>query len=682
MMRMRWNRIIQGSVPLSLVAILLVLGGLVTTLHAQDGADSTRRVDTLPPRNDHGLLLDSALADSAIPPPSRAADSLRRLRSRLPREHGDPLGAVVSDIPGPGVEFITKRDLVWRRYFTLFDALRRDLPAYSLSLGGPGLVQAFSYAGADPSSIAMLYNGRPLHGVGDLAYDIENWPTEFADRYEILRGARSLLYGSGDALLAINVVQPRYDVEGSYVRIWYEQGENNTTSADLTFARNVGSGGNLALGFRRIASDGIYVSGNQKVSNWSGRGALTFYTSPALTLSLTEVFTDATHGLNGGLTPTSPRSPLAAGLAFEDLVASERTLRHDLTLAARYHPNATTTLDSLQKEISVVDTTVRLDGDLYYSYAEREFTFTRQDTTRATATTNSVQGRAGLRGGLRLPLAFAGLLGNGVVEIDNVGRFRAEGGGLLEIRGGEQITLRAGAKLFVIGDESSVALVSEVAVRLDSISLRGTLRAANPINPVQIDAANDTLHYLSFTRTPILAEGEIRWTHDRAALSLSATFRRVEPIAGAVPFNMISADIGATIPLPFNTIFDNHTILTLAPSGDHRFPLAHTLSDLYTHWRLLAGNLDLRLGTTLEYQTSLRALRFDNTTATFFDPEDAAHVNVISYPIWNAYVQARIGNAYLRVEMRNILNNEYYTVYRYPVWGRGLYLGANWALVD
>jgi hypothetical protein len=63
-------------------------------------------------------------------------------------------------------------------------------------------------------------------------------------------------------------------------------------------------------------------------------------------------------------------------------------------------------------------------------------------------------------------------------------------------------------------------------------------------------------------------------------------------------------------------------------------------------------------------------------------PLDPSRAAFQPYPLMTAYLRARLGSAYLRAEVRNLLGVEYWNLYRYPVWGTALYLGVTWALVD
>jgi|GEM_PF-1770234 len=626
------------------------------------------------------------------------------------RDYGAPLGSITLPAEQPGYSFITKRDMVWERYATSFDLLRNVLPAYPLSQGVPGLVRAFSYAGAAPAAISTLYNGRPLSGLGGNGYDLELYPTEYAERIEVVRGARAAIFGSGESLIALNFVQPRYNAEGSYGRFWYYQAPGNTTSADLTYARNVGDRGNLSLGFRRIPSEGAFPQNNQKVSSWSARGTLRWEYSDALTLSLTELFSDATRGMNGGLLPESSTSPFLSEVYNDTL--QERTLRHDLTLSSRWYPAGMIEVAGDTTGRKIVDTNYRLDGALYYTYAERELQTGDEPTAIPGATGFLGEGIVGARLGGDLLSDFAKVrfnanaefvarterfyLGPTGIESSPGDLFRFDLGGLLEAtpfaRAGflSSLAVSGGAKYYSDGTSQFLTIAGEGAIPLtDSLALRGTLRSTFRIVGEDDCSAwyglfDGTARYLTMYGPGQLIEVAAQWKEGVARVELGGYLRRGVAVAclGIEDLSITGADLRVAIPLIYSLVWDSHLIGTFAPPEDRFTPLLYGTSELYGQWTLIGGNLDLRLGTSLEFQSQPGFTRFDNLSGEFYVSAQGERPTAPPPPQWGAYAQGRIGSAYLRLEIRNILNTTFYTVDRYPTFGQGIYLGFNWALID
>jgi len=672
------------SVMVAAMAVLLVaLSGTGAVAQIPDTGqaappDSVQpmRVDTT---GDEGFVLDQRLTDSSLA--GRAPlDSNALRRGRVPAAEGAPLGTLLGRAT-PEATVIGQRDIVWMSYFTLFDVLAQYLPAYPLSQGGAGTVQAFTYLGADPSAVGLLFNGRPLRSTGGRAFDFGAWPVEFAERIEILRGARAALYGPDDGLIAINIVQPRFDVEGSYLRAWYHQGINNTTGGDITYARNVGRASNVTLGFRRLRSDGVFLQRNDSVTAWNARGAITWYPSRGLTLSLSEIFTDATRGQNNGLQPGSSRVP------FEVLVinnrATERELRHDVTLNGRLYPFIRPAEDTDISFEDRIDSTVLLDGSLYYSYAEREFS----DSLDMQAITSVV----GARGGAQWRVGAMTLEGNGHAEVNRHDGLDVDVGGLISYDLDLQAestprafgaTVRGGTRLYEVWDGARLALFGEALLRRDDIVLRGTVRSTSIVTDAPYDSSRLPFGFLRDERSPLVIEVEIRADHGDLSLAAGGTMRVARPRGVQDSRTIVGGSLRAHLPLGNGLHFRTHAIITAAQSNDSRFPFVYDVSELFGRWRLLKGNLDLQIGTSFQFQSKFEGSEYDPYSAEFLYPSNPLRPSKLQFPSWDMYAEARLGTAYVRASFRNVLDNEFYTLYRYPIMGRGLYLSANWAFVD
>ncbi len=634
------------------------------------GGDSLRRGDT--------LAADSLAAGDT--------SAVRRPDTVVIRNPGAPLGALVPVEEGIGYDLLQKRDLVWERYFTAFDLFAERLPAYPLSQGGPGMVRAFTYAGSSPGSISALYNGRPLWGPFGSPFDLELYPMEYIERAEILRGARAAILGSGESLIALNFTQPHYNVEGSYARLWYVQGANSTTDADITFARNIGDRGNLSLGLRRLSGNGVFPNNNQNVSGWSGRGSVRWDPSDNLTVSLTEIFSDATRGLSGGLLPESSRQPLFAEVYNDSL--RERTLRHDVTVAARWYPRSADVRgsDTGTATMRLADTTLRIDGDVYFTYAERELQ--ASEHRAAVASPFSRAGIAGARAGLTIPVDRFRLLANGVLEYGDNDRVRFEGGGLLELPLGSVVTVRGGGKISGYAGDVFVTVVGEGALSLsENLALRGSVRSTTLLDPrtdcPSPDPGGAFWYPLDGHYTGSMVEGGVEWRSGGASLELEGFVR------GAVPAECIDlasytvSGGAATVRIPYwFLMLESHLVATVAPEEYRGVPLLHGTSDLSARLNLFDGNLNLRLGTVLEYQTGLPSIQYRDIEGDFAVSAGSRLGERPPFPLWTAYAQARIGTAYIRVEMYNILDNKFFTTYRYPMFGRAVNIAVNWAFID
>ena len=623
---------------------------------------------------------------------ANAKDSLQR--ELLSLRVGTPLGSVVSPMQKGGYQLLSNREMAWQTYFTPTDLLRPYLPAFLLSQGAPGLRRGFSILGAAPDAISTSFNGRPLRDLERDAMEIEFYPAEFAERMEVLSGARALLYGSGESLMGVNMVAPAFDVVGSYARVWYIQGPNNSSGADLTFARNLSATTNLNLGFRRMPSDGAYD--NQDVSGWSARGTVRWQPSAELGFAVSELFTSHTHSANGGLASGSSFSPQSLNTVVQHAELQDQTIRHDLTLSAQWNPllrqgPQQSLSDGKSGGGTTGDTITQFDASLYYSFAERSLLIADTLAPVDTLEDQPAMMRRDLVGGrisARLPLAFALIEANGVAEVQGNGKLYLEAGGMLSLNLSDVAEASGTAKIHRSRGGDYFSLAGEGNIQLgDSVRLFGSYRQSIELNntPAQrVWAIPDSNRASSqwFTSSFLEAGTELRvggfWLRGAAYL------RRATPRAGNATLashTITAADVRASIPLSFLRL-NLHLLASLLPDDDKRFPAFDGSGDLYGEFNLVEGNLNLRVGTTLEFQTELQGGEYEVISGEFIAPRNPARPAEQLYPNWGVYARARLGDAYLRAELRNILDAEYWSLYRYPIWERGIYLSVTWALAD
>jgi hypothetical protein len=664
---------LRAALPTLWLIVIMIASGARSLFAQPSGttpSDTTGRAATIDSLGRASSPGDTLGADTTASVPQRS-DTARLFA------YAGTLGSAAGDRQDAAYRFVTLRDLVHRRYFTAFDILAPLLPAYPLSQGTPGLVRSFSYAGAAPGSICALYNGRQLPGDVEGGYDLELYPTEFIDRIEIVRGARATLLGNGESLIALNFVQPRYDIEGSYVRLAYTQGLYNSTSADITYSRNIGNSSNLTLGMRRLPGDGEFP--NQGVSNTIIRGAYTINPGDGVVFSLSEIYATGTRGLNGGLDPTSERDPRTLAVVNNTALVEEQ-LRHDITLSARLAPRPKS--DSLSTDSgSAGKSPAALDGALYYSYLRRDLTGMADSLLRPGEWRKEI---VGARAAASLPAGPLRAEINAVAEygasgfadsLDGNAGGRVEVGGLGELSLGA-VLLRGGAKV-AAGDHDTIrtTFVGEGILGIsEAFSARGTVRLFNGGgDAVPTGGARG----FSDVPTRLLGEAAVEFDAGNTQIGVDAFYRQTREPA----VSTYGAGGHLRLPLAF-LVLDARLLGQSDPDGGGRFPTLYSKGDLFGEWKLFKENLDLRVGTTVVYQTGLRGAEYDALAGEPTFPTDTARALSTQNPNLGLYAQARIGSAYIRAGFENILDIEQWTLYRYPINGRGLHLQVTWVLVD
>lgn len=653
------NRLVCGirlwRMPFLLVAGFLFCASLLVAQPDDPSLPSPTPVDTT----------DAAPADTVAP--LTAADTVPSF---------EPFAAVLGSFRigrEKEVYDLTKNAIPFSHYFSPYDLLRKTFPAYPLSHGAPGLVQTFSYAGADPRALAISFNGRPLNGAEGGYYNPGLYSPEFIERAEVLRGADAALYGDATSLIGLNFLQPRFNVAGSYVRLAFSQGAGTTSNADLTFSRNVASRTNLTIGVRRLSAQGLFP--NQNVSFWGIRAGLTWRPVDGLTISFSELFTDLTRGANGGLTAAST---LGTFIDAVNDTLDEGQLRHDMTLALQWYPGSPSG--------GIADSTdlrnlTRFDGALYYTHARRSLNVGDELAEFSDGLNVSVLNRddvLGARAGAYVPLGSLALHGNLVAETTDGKAGRIHAGGMLELPVGQTLRLFGGGAVSRVTDLTTLTFFGEGrAVVADSLELRLTARGFSD-NAV-LDAGSSAAY--SGERSRFLLEAEGTWRSGPSQFALGGFLRGVASgRVGGEDYQIMGANLSARVPIAF-LVLEPELLLTVAPSADKRFPLLQGKGDLYAPLSLFQGNLIAQVGTTLEYQTPFTGSEYDYLRDVWLYPTDAGREETL-FPVLDVYARGRIGSAYLKLTLSNILDVEYYSVYRYPVWGRSLQFSITWAMID
>ncbi len=126
----------------------------------------------------------------------------------------------------------------------------------------------------------ILFDGTPLLSSLGGVYGIEQIPTAFVDRLEVVKGGGSALYGAGAVAGAINLVPVQPREGGGFVQagvdvqrgepLWYSDGRLNVVSQDGTLGLSVVTQGsrNDAIdfngdGYSEITEKGLVVAGVQ-----------------------------------------------------------------------------------------------------------------------------------------------------------------------------------------------------------------------------------------------------------------------------------------------------------------------------------------------------------------------------------------------------------------------------------
>lgn len=233
-------------------------------------------------------------------------------------------------------------DLIWKMPGFFY----RDLG----EAGKWGQLNAF---GVDGRGIGILLDGRPMNDPVTGTYNLSDLPLEFIDHTEILSGSASVPV-SGDGGTALNFISRSYNSYRPLTKLRFVQDPKGTILTDGLFTQNVARGLNLMIGFQRTTTIGRYTNAN--LDAWNVRTRLRYNFSDRLNIALTDFYTKAGNGLNGGVKNLS--SDAVNAVVMNNYSHDDRS-RRDVTLStiARIFSDSSSTTQA----------------SFYYSTLEREY---------------------------------------------------------------------------------------------------------------------------------------------------------------------------------------------------------------------------------------------------------------------------------------------------------------------
>jgi outer membrane cobalamin receptor len=224
---------------------------------------------------------------------------------------------------------------LWMPHRFLGDILAAFPGTHLVDQQGEGQYSALRVRGADWRSIAVMRDGRPLNDPATGIFNLYWFPTEYADRFELVSGPRAFVYGLNSTGAAVNIVTRNYNNNRPMSSLAYSEAGYNYSRSDGLFSQNVTRTLNLTAGFQAQGTDGRFPNADD--DQWNSRIKVRFNPINELQLILSHAFLHTQIGLNGGvdlLTSGSVRAfdPLQAAIVNAD--AYEKVTRHDFDLSA------------------------------------------------------------------------------------------------------------------------------------------------------------------------------------------------------------------------------------------------------------------------------------------------------------------------------------------------------------
>lgn len=592
-------------------------------------------------------------------------------------------------ISGKPDKNISKWDILDINYTGLPEILAKKTNAYSLSLGNAGMFNHFSFMGALPNDVSIRFNGRNLNDLEYGSLNLEQIPVEFLQNIEIVTGSEAaVLSGSSGAL--INLQEISYNTSVPYTRLWYSQAGYEFLASDGVFSQNIAPNWNLALGFRGMSAIGRFD--NSWLDSWNLRGLLRWSPSDLTTFSLSNVFSNHGIGTNGGIDynlSSSYFDEISAIVNYDAL--NERNFRHDLTFSM------TSLLDK--------DSLGAFTGSLYLTNNQRNINrpdYLSLNESDTVYFQNYSQSRYGVTAAYEQKIgSFLFLKTGGEAEIYNLSAtpyfddahdFRAAAYGHIRFKLPLGATLSGGARIGYQFKRSAVSFGARFTENIrDNFVFYADLsineRLPNPIEGLHLKKEAN-----------VLAISGISYTSSSYSIDLSGFARRVQnPIVAETVLNgdgkVISTKsenlsdlvvFGGALNFkatPYSFLGIEADISAyydrLNSEESKLFPNFTAKGSAY--YKVAVGRSELKAGISSGLQTGFSGYVFLPITRGYYlYPKESKMVNTGL----NVFLAARLGEAYVRLELQNALSQGYYSVPVYPAMDMNFRVTISWAFMD
>ena len=199
---------------------------------------------------------------------------------------------------GKTYKSISINDFIEYNYYTYNEILINNLLCYPLFVGVPGNSNYISFLGALPSSNKFTMSNVSMNDLFYTSTNLNAFAPEFTRNIEVAIGTEATIYGGTNGVL-VNFQPTLFNTSKPYTRIWYNQGNHKHIAIDGIFSQNFMPNWNITTGFRTMFSDGSYSNSN--IKSWNGRFALRYDISNNSNTSFIYNFTNYYSGDFGGI---------------------------------------------------------------------------------------------------------------------------------------------------------------------------------------------------------------------------------------------------------------------------------------------------------------------------------------------------------------------------------------------
>ncbi len=596
---------------------------------------------------------------------------------------------------------INKKDLQTILYREMSDILYNKLPVYPLSLGNFGHFNSFSYFGLMPNNIDYNYNGRSVLDKNFLSLNPNQISHEGFENIEIFEGSDAVIMSPIGANLLVNSQEIIHNAKKPFTRLWFSQAGFGSLASDGIYSVNFRPNWNFYFGYKGQNAQGQFE--NDDYSHWNIRLKLRWNPSNRTSISFSDNFTNHKLGISGGMNEKTSidgagnlylYSPIYANKHL--LEFTERNYRHDLNL------NVTSVLDK--------DSTSILSSGLYFSDVLWRFEAPaneRIDTNAKEILEYRLDNfgaftkysfryldyiQLNLGGDLsynRVPKSYAW---------DKYNNMEYSVFGLANIFLSEKLTLSGGLRQAYIYENLNISFGSKLKYNFD-------------------DSLSNAFVDFSYTeQTPSPAQNISLEKSDITSLVAAYNlYLKSFYLSAKTSYRIIAS------PIYSNAVYrDSNIVSSVSFNGENKNVLSANLSTGISFKPNIAGDIDklsfstsinynkddsqyqitpeyfIRLSTNYDF-TIGRSKLFSGVNLTFIPPFTGARFipqqrvfAIMDSPVESkfkfngvdVFVILRLGSAYVKLAMENVMGQNYYYVPYYPALQRNFNLSFAWTFLE
>jgi hypothetical protein len=595
---------------------------------------------------------------------------------------------------------LNKKDLQTIVYRDFSDILYSKLPVYKLSLGNFGIFNSIYYLGLMPNNIDFSHNGRSILDKNFLSLNPSQISHEDFENLEFIEGFEAVVLSPLGSNVLINTQEKIFNTKNPYTRLWFSQAGFGHLASDGIYSANFAPNWNFTFGYKGQTAQGQFD--NDYFSFWNVRLRLRWNPSNKTSISLNDNFTNHKSGISGGMNEKTSidgsgniylYSPIYANQNLNE--ALERNYRHNVDL------NLTSDLSD--------DSTSILNAGLYFSNILWRFEAPKEERID----TNSKEinefriNQFGIFSKYAFRyLDFVQLNIGGELSYHNIPASDAWDSyknaeysvfGLANLFISDDIQLSGGLRQAYLLNNLNVSFGSKLLYNINDysnsfIDFSYTEQSPSPAQGLDLNKADITSFLFAYNyRIPAyFIETKLAFRVFNSPIISKAVYRE-ETIISAYSFNgdnknIISGSLSTGINMLPDFMGDSDLLtLLMVLNYDKDNSNYKTVPEyqvkLGAKYDFTIGRSKLFSGINISFLPLFTGLRYIPQKRVYAILDTPTETKFKFNGI-DAYVILKLGSAYVKLAMDNIMGQEYYYVPYYPALQRNFNLSFAWTFLD